>query len=406
MAIGTASVAGFALLALIGRMLSPSAFGLFVAFWGILFGLGSSLSTLEQETARRTASGIEESGPSMPAVTTVSALFAVLVAAATLLPPIASRLYGSADSRIGLVVALAAVGFAVQFTVRGVLMGSDSLLAYSGLVVAEAVARLALLLAIAASIGVTLSTAAISVAVGSFAWLGWFGHARAVLPQIRIHRAEWARASRRAASLMVAAALNASVVTGYPTMVGALTTHTGGGARGAVFAALTVSRVPLLLVSPIQALTVPAVVRWRYAADSGGPSRLRRLLVVGTLAFCALGIIGATIGWLWGPWVVHLVYGQAYDVAPFAVALLVLSACLLAWVLLLSATLIALSAHGPMIVMWIVAVAGTAAWLVVSPQGVVETTAIGALVGPLAALAWALPSLWSLTRPQARAEQD
>ncbi|MBU4214661.1 MAG: hypothetical protein KJ792_08405 [Actinobacteria bacterium] len=402
MAIGIASVAGFALLALIGRLLSPADFGRFVAFWGILFGLGSSLSTLEQETARRTASGVDDSGTSIPAVTTVSALLAALVAAVTLLPPVAARLYGSAGSHIGIVVGLAAVGFAVQFTVRGVLMGSDSLGAYSGLVVAEALTRLVLVLAVAASIGVTLSTAAISVAAGSFAWLGWFGRARVVLPRVAIPVAEWGRAARRSTSLMLAAALNASVVTGYPTMVAGLTGHASGGASGAVFAALTVSRVPLLLVSPIQALTVPAVVRWRLAAESGGPSRLRRLLVLGTVGSGALGAIGAAIGWFWGPWLVQLVYGAAYVVSPGAVALLVLSAFLLAWVLLLSATFIALSGHAQMITMWAVAVAATALWLVVSPQPVVQTTAVGALIGPLAALAVALPLLWSLTRPRLR----
>lgn len=124
---------------------------------------------------------------------------------------------------------------------------------------------------------------------------------------------------------------------------------------------------------------------------------LRRVLIAGTLSFAVLAIIGGAVGWLWGPRVVQLVYGTAYDVAPAAVALLVTSAFLLAWVLLMSAAFVALAAYRRMIVMWAAAAAGlTALWLAVSPLGVVQTTAIGALIGPLAAMAWGIPSLWSL----------
>lgn len=395
-AIGAASLAGYALLAVVGRLLTPADFGLFVAFWGVLFGIGSSLSTIEQETARRTAKGVGERGPSVPAVTAASAVIAALAAAVTLLPPVASRLYGSADSRIGLIVVLAALGFAIQFAVRGVLIGSGSVRGYAGIVVAEAVSRLVLLLVIAASLGVNLSSAAVAVAIGSYAWLGWFRRARVVLPRARLEAHEWWHASRRAGSLMLAAALTASVITGYPTMVAALTDSAPGAAGGSVFAALTVSRVPLLLVSPIQAMAVPAVVRWRHSTQSGGRSMLRRVLIAGTLSFAVLAIIGGAVGWLWGPRVVQLVYGTAYDVAPAAVALLVTSAFLLAWVLLMSAAFVALAAYRRMIVMWAAAAGLTALWLAVSPLGVVQTTAIGALIGPMAAMAWGIPSLWSL----------
>jgi len=157
--------------------------------------------------------------------------------------------------------------------------------------------------------------------------------------------------------------------------------------------------VPLLLVSPIQAMAVPAVVRWRHSTQSGGQSTLRRVLIAGTLSFAVLAIVGGAAGWLWGPRVVQLVYGSAYIVAPAAVALLVVSAFLLAWVLLMSAAFVALSAYRRMIVMWAAAAGLTAIWLAASPLGVVQTTAIGALIGPLAAMAWGIPSLWSLMQP-------
>jgi O-antigen/teichoic acid export membrane protein len=393
------SLAGYALLALVGRALGPAEFGLFVAFWGVLFGLGSSLSTIEQETARRAASDVaDEAGPPTSAVTTAAAAIAGLAAATTLLPPVAERLYGQADSWIGLVVVIAALGFAAQFAVRGLLVGSGAVRSYSWLLVAEAALRLVVLLAFLALLDLDLQTAAIAVAAGSFAWLGWTARSHEVLPGRRLSRTTWWPAAARAGSLMAGAALTASIITGFPTLVTALTDEAPGAAGGAVFAAITVSRVPLLLFSPVQAVAVPYVVRAHGRASAEGPSALRRMLLLGTVAFVALGAVAAAVAWVAGPWVVRLVYGDAYEVPAPAIALLVLSACLLAWVQLLSAALIALSAHRGMLVTWAVAVAATVAWLVLSPLDVVATTAVGSLVGPVAALFCAIPMLWRLAR--------
>jgi O-antigen/teichoic acid export membrane protein len=396
-AIGIGSLAGFALLALVGRALRPAEFGLFVAFWGVLFGVGSSLSTIEQETARHAARGTDHSpGPAASAVTTAAAMLAGLAAATTLLPPVAERLYGRADSRLGLIVVIAAFGFAVQFAVRGQLIGSGAVRRYARIVVAEAAARLVVLLAVLVLVGVDLVTAAVAVAAGSFAWLAWPGHARDVLPDRGLSPADWRAATGRAGSLMAGAALTASVITGFPTLVTALTGEAPGTAGGVVFAALTVSRVPLLLVSPVQALAVPFVVRAHDRAGADGASEVRRALLLGSLLFAVLGAVAAAAAWMGGPWVVRLLYGNEYDVSAVAFALLVFSACLLAWVQLLSAALIALAAHRRMLMTWVIAVVSTAAWLVASPLDVVATTAVGSLVGPLAALAYAVPSIWKL----------
>jgi O-antigen/teichoic acid export membrane protein len=392
------SLAGYGLLALVGRALGPADFGLFVAFWGVLFGVGSSLSTIEQETARRAANATPENGPPIGAVTTAAATIAGIVAATTLLPPLAERLYGQADSRIGLVVFVAAFGFAVQFAVRGLLIGSGATRSYAWLLVVEAAARLVVLLAFLGLLDLDLQLAAVAVAVGSFAWLGWASRAREVLPGRGLGGAIWRAATARAGSLMLGAALTASVITGFPTLVTALTDGAPGAAGGAVFAAITVSRVPLLLFSPVQAVAVPFVVRTHGTPGEEGTSALRRMLVLGTTGFLALGAAAAAVAWAIGPWAVRLVYGPAYDVPAPAIALLVFSACLLAWAQLLSAALIALAAHGGMLLMWAAAVAATVTWLVASSFGVVATTAVGSVIGPLAAVLCAAPLLWRLAR--------
>jgi O-antigen/teichoic acid export membrane protein len=192
---------------------------------------------------------------------------------------------------------------------------------------------------------------------------------------------------------MVGAALTAAMITGYPTLVAAMT---GEAPRG-IFAVLTIARVPLLLLSPVQAVAVPAVVRWQAEVRADSAPRIRRGIVGGTLAAAALSALGGVVGWLIGPWLLRLVYGGKYEVAPMDAALLVASTFLLAWVALLSAALVALAAYRRMVLVWLTATGVTAIWLAVSPLGVLETTAIGALVGPLAGMAFGLPALWTLT---------
>lgn len=395
-AIGLASAAGYVLLALVGRNLTPAEFGLFVAFWGVLFGIGSSLSTIEQESARRTAVGDGDEPPTMSAVVAASAALAVVVASLTLIPAVADRLYGGAGASVGVAVVVAAAGFAVQFALRGSLIGSAATRRYSGLVVAEAVARLVVLLAVVVTLGLDLTSAAWVVAVGSFAWLLWFRDTRALWAVPR--RREWPAAQRRASSLMVGAGLNAVVITGYPSLVTALTGGPLGHEGGAVFAALTVSRIPLLLVSPVQALAVPMIVSWRDGAGAASAARLRRALLLLVGGAAAVGLLGALAGWFLGPWAITLVYGSQYVVEPAVIATLIFSACLLAGVLLMSATLLALSAHLRMVLMWLVAAVATIVWLAVSPLSIAAATAVGALVGPLAAMAYGLPAIWSAVR--------
>ena len=250
---------------------------------------------------------------------------------------------------------------------------------------AEAAVRLlALLVVVLVAPSLSPAVAAVCVGLGAFVWLLQPRTVAELATSVRVGQAR--SAGRRALTLMFAAALTAVLITGYPTLVTAVTGEAPGAAGGAAFAALTVSRVPLLLVSPLQAVTVPAVVRWRTTTPDGGSAMIRRLVLRGGAGLVAVAVLAAAAGWLLGPWAVRLLYGEAYDVPGVAVALLVGSACLLAGALLVSAALVGVGAHRPMTLMWLTALGGTVVWLALAPTGVVLTTAVGSLVGPVLAL--------------------
>ena len=400
--IAVASVAGYVLLALVGRMLTKSEFGLFLSYWGVMFGLASSLAMIEQEAARQSAEGDTTGTVPIRRVAAAAAVIASLAAATTLLPPVAGLVYGDADSPLGALAVIAVIGFSMQFMIRGLLMGHGMVQSYSLLVVAEATARLVALAVVWLTVGASLGSVAGAVAVGAFAWLLWVRPARlltAGTPKSDPGLRSWRGPLRRAASLMLAAALTAAIITGYPTMVTAFAGGTIGDEGGTVFATLQASRVPLLFVAPLQALAVPTIIRWRDSATAEGPNA-HLLLVRALLATVAVAAVGAVAAWFVGPWGVQVAFGAKYVVAPAVVAGLVFSACFLALLQLMSAALVAFGSYRWTGIVWGGAVLATITWLVVSPFSVTWSTVVGAIVGPLVGVTIAVVVLWRITARQ------
>ncbi|MDF2846519.1 MAG: hypothetical protein K0R97_501 [Oerskovia sp.] len=402
-AVAVSSVAGYVLLAIVGRTLTTTEFALFMSFWGLMFGLASSMSMVEQEAARQSAGNEKDHSAPIVRVTVAAGVIATTAAALTLIPAVSARFYGHAESGIGLVVVIATVGFAAQFMVRGLLIGSNDIRGYGGLVVAEPAVRLVMLLVVWATVGVTLGTAAAAVAAGAFAWLGWIRPARRMIRQTEVQPGfgirSWLDPLRRAGSLMFGAALTAALITGYATMVTVFSGGAPGAAGGAVFAALTVSRLPLLFVAPLQALAVPTILRWKQ--DSSNTAKdAHRLLVLASLATLAIGVVGALVAWFIGPWAVQIALGEKYVVSSATIATLVFSACLLGLLQLASAALIALGSYRWMGIVWATATGATALWLLLNPYDIVTSTVVGALIGPLSGLLVAVSVLWRLTATQ------
>ncbi|MBD7979278.1 MULTISPECIES: polysaccharide biosynthesis protein [Oerskovia] len=408
-AVAVSSVAGYLLLAVVGRTLTTSEFALFMSFWGLLFGLASSMSMVEQEAARQSAGGEKDHSAPILRVALAAGAIATTVAALTLLPAVSVRLYGHAESGMGVLVVIATLGFAAQFMVRGLLIGADDIRGYAGLVVAEPTSRLLVLAVVWLTVGVTLGSAAAAVAVGAFAWIGWVGPARRLLRRTQVQAGfgvrSWLDPLRRAGSLMLGAALTAALITGYTTMVTAFSGGAPGAAGGAVFAALTVSRLPLLFVAPLQALAVPTILRWQQAGTNTVKDA-HRLLVLAATGTLAVGLVGGLVAWFIGPWAVQVALGAKYVVSPATIAVLVFSACFLGLLQLASAALIAFGSYRWMATVWATATGTTALWLLLNPFDIVLSAVVGALVGPVVGVCVALVVLWRMVGRHVSAVAD
>ncbi|WP_033293004.1 hypothetical protein [Amycolatopsis jejuensis] len=373
------------------RLLGPVDNAVFASFWGILMGLGSALSPLEQELSRQSAVAEVDGGrvgkPALRALV-VGMVCVALVAAITLaVPVLADRLYGGRPE-LGVITLCGGIAFACQFATRGLLVGHNAIKPYSWLVVAEAVAR-AVLLGLVVVAGFTGMTAlAIAAAAGSFAWLLFLRPARALVDP-KADGEGWHPVTSRMLLLMLGAGLTASVITGYPALVNLLAPGGDEVRMGVLFATLQVSRVPLLLLTPLQALAVPTVVRMSGSED--GMHRLRRLIALGTLGTIVVGVVGTVVGLLIGPWLVQLLFGAKYAGAQgWWVAGMVWGAVLLTALQLMTAVLVARTQANKVLATWAVVAVSTALVLLLVPGDPVLRAVLGLAVGPTVGLVAAL----------------
>ncbi|GAB3720249.1 hypothetical protein GCM10027598_33680 [Amycolatopsis oliviviridis] len=377
---------GYVLTVVWGRTLSKADNAVLLSFWGMLMGLGAALSPLEQEISRQSAhAALEGRKAGRPAVVAfVTSLIAVAVAALfTLIPPVTDKVYGG-QFALAVIVLAGGVSFAFQFAARGLLIGQDHVRSYSWLILVEAAVRI---LAVAALVVAGLTQVywfAIAAATGSFAWL-LFARGAARLVDPKLDADEPAKPIvKNMLMLLAGAGLTASVITGYPALVGLLTPGGNKDKLGVLFLALFVARTPLTLMAPVQALAVPTVVR--LSSTEEGKHRLRRLLALGSMGALALGALGALVGWLIGPWAVRLVYGADKNPEAWWMAGLVWSSVLLAAMQLLAAVLVAQAKATKVLITWAAVVAATALVLLFFPGDTVVRAVVGLAAGPTVGL--------------------
>lgn len=377
---------GYVLTVVWGRTLSKADNAVLLSFWGVLMGLGAALSPLEQELSRQSAhaalAGRKAGRPAVIAF--VTSLVAVTVAALfTLIPPVTDKVYGG-QFALAVIVLAGGLSFAFQFAARGLLIGQNQVRSYSWLILVEAAVRILVVAALVVAGLTQVYWFAIAAATGSFAWLLFArGAARLVDPKLDVEEPAKPIVTNML-MLLAGAGLTASVITGYPALVSLLTPGGDKEKLGVLFLALFVARTPLTLLSPVQALAVPTVVR--LSSTEEGKHRLRRLLALGSAGALALAALGALVGYLIGPWAVRLVYGAKNDPEAWWMAGLVWSSVLLAAMQLLAAVLVAQAKAVKVLITWAAVVVATALVLLFFPGDTIVRAVVGLAAGPTVGL--------------------
>jgi O-antigen/teichoic acid export membrane protein len=381
------SAMGYVLLVLAGLHLSPAENAVFLGFWGLLMGVGSALSPLEQELSRQTA--VAGGKPDSGALRTfaVTQTIAVVIAAALAVPAVSTRLFDQ-HRVLALVAGCGIVAFPALYGLRGLFIGAGHTGRYSAVLLAEAGVRLVCFAGLVLAGAGNLTWLAVAVAAGSGAWL-LFGFRVRGLVEPGPPAEAWGPLWRRMLGLSLSAALTASVLTGYPAVVKLVAPPGSEEALSGLFLAVSLLRSPLLLVlAPIQSLAVPTVVRVLQQPD--GVRRIRRLAAVGAAGTLGAGLVVAAVAYVAGPWVFHLLYRDKFAVSPWTMAGLGWSGTALAATMLTVAALVARKQTSRVVVVWAVVAGLSLGVLLVAPGGILVRAVLGATVAPTAGLGVAL----------------
>lgn len=392
----TASALGFVLLGVVSRWVTPEQTAQFLALWGLVFGIGSALSAVEQEIVRLATNAhldrVRVPGRALQVTGLAIAVAVVVVLVIALLPGVGEILRQSV--LVAALVFVATGGFAVQCMSRAVLLGTNQVTAYVSVIVLEALLRLVLAAGfVLGGVAPTLGLAALVIVIGCFGWVPVVGR---VLRQLGTDTSGSSLRSVGSAvgALGLANGLQSVQVTAFPAVASAILGISA--AMAPVYGAVTLARLPLVALAPVQAMAVPVATRLIRSGRMGDLLGLVAKLSAGGFACAALALGG---GWLLGPWALRLYMGPGYDIAPAVIALLLAASCVLAVALLIVAALIALERYWTAVTVWLVAGIAVVLTLAAAPLAPDMRAAAGVVVGAL--VSWAAASV-AVTREARR----
>lgn len=370
------------LLMVVARILSPPEYSVFMGFWGAMFGLAAVPVAIEQEATRLlTGPNDADVAPVWGALlrsagVVLTALLLVEVAGIFLL----FRMFGGYPE-LTLLLGLSSLGFVSQFLVRGLVLGLGDVRRYAAIVALEPILRLAAL-ALPLSVGGGVLPVAGAMVVGCMAWVVGIPEVKRASMQGR--RPPLPGIPSRVLRLGASQVLSAVMITGFPAIARAAVGPAAAASLGPFFAAVTLSRLPLIILLTVQSLFVPAFTRHVQANDRRAATVLAARLAVGAMLLGLLSAVAALAG---GPWALETFFGDAYRADGLLCSLLVLAAAVQGVVTIMTALLVALDRHSSVMAGWAVAVF-VSMIAMAAPAGQVEPRLVLALyLGPACALA-------------------
>jgi len=292
-----------------GRVLGPELFAPVSVLWTLMFLTGTvGLTPVEQYVAREASAGnrvLTRRAPAIGVVVVLTALAAGAFTAAT-----NGALFLGERAFIGLGV-LVVVAAAPLFVARGLAVGQRRFDLYGLMLGLEGIGRLVVgglgLLIVGGPVGL-----AWGVALGPALGL--------IVPTFHFERRATSPATGGAGAFLApyigASGASQLLLAGAPLAVAAL--GAGPATISIVFVTFTLFRAPVTIVHLLQGRLLNLLVRLRLAGEHERITRIRRGIELGGLV--AVMSAGAT-GWLVGPGVVALLYGEAFRPEPVVAAL-------------------------------------------------------------------------------------
>jgi O-antigen/teichoic acid export membrane protein len=363
-----------AYLAIIARSVSAAEYAYFGAFWSLALvaGFGVFLP-IEQETARLMQVPDRPRGLLRAALLTAASLAAVQVVLVAAAAPWLARAFGGHGVTVVAFAVLCLVS-AGQFVVRGALIGMDRMGRYAQIMLADTVLRVLFAGAVA--------LLAADPGSPAFAWtlVAAIGLAHAPqlfllatrrtrlgqVPALGTHTVTVPEVRRAVAPLLLGSLCAQLLLNGPPVLIPALAQNELEVTRAGQFlAAFTLARVPLFLVVPLQTALLPMLTALLHSGDRAA---LRRILLGLAAGLAALGAAALATGYLVGPLLVGLIFGDEYVLGGRDVALLAVGVAGYIGLVLVTQVLVAAVRHRLVAVSWLAGVVVAALVLATVPD--------------------------------------
>lgn len=350
-------LASYVHLAVAGHSLTEADYSSLSVLWSIVFTLGIGLfMPVEQEIARLVAGRHSQGLPPGPVLARGAALaLGMLVAIVALIivvrAPLADRLFAGDSSMVTVLIG-SLVALAVAHTTRGVLsglqlfpwygtqLGVDGglrivLVAVLGLTGVTSPVWFGAVLIVAPLIGVLLTAPPVLRAIGGGAPVAW-------APLLR------------GLGLLTLSSLLAQVVVNIGVINVKVLDPSDVATAGALLSALVLVRIPLFVFASLQASLLPGLATTATTGDvTGFHNLLRRALGIVT----ALGLTGAVLAVLLGPWLVQTLFDAPDVLGHGDFAWLAAATLAYLWAMVLGQGLLALDRHRAQAAAWAIGVA-------------------------------------------------
>lgn len=355
----------------------------FQAFWGLFFAATGFLDGLMQETTRAVAGARSSTrrGNGRPwllgLIVGTATLVVALIVGALWMPTL---MRGNVDTPMATAfLAFGLFTYAFQSVLSGVLSGLNLWKQYAGLVALDSGVRLLLALA-AWQAGWGIEAFVLITVIGALSWLIVLG----LSPTVRAKLAspvdvDTSLLARRVGSAMLASGASAALITGFPVFVQSTSAPDAGTVAtvAGIINAVTFTRAPILV--PLQRFQSALIVRFVEQRE-----RLFSALVTPILGVLALGLVGAGLAWLIGPWILDNFFPAGLWVPGPILATLTLASAFTGSLIVTGTATLAQEKHRAYVAGWVTSSVVSFGILWLAPLSLEAGVCAALILGPVA----------------------
>ncbi|WP_394938852.1 hypothetical protein [Psychromicrobium sp. YIM B11713] len=379
------AIAGYLVIWIVSKSLSPASNAEFLTFWSTLFFFFGVINGIQAEVTRLITvtelGGAQEGpektrfvGPRLFGVSSAMALGAALLVLLTAWlwgPSVLGENWGL----LAFVLGLAIAGFTIHSTLVGVQGGSRQWNRFALLIASESTLRLVLVI-VAFGLAATLAGFSIAAGAAAFAWI------ILILVNPKYRSSFSLRLTiptkvflRNVGHASLSTAASSALMVGFPILFRLTSSEEAYQSSAPLLLAIMLTRAPLMV--PLGAFQSVAISHFTSNREKG-LAALRPIVLI----LSGIGVVGGFLAYLIGPWLMELLFGPAYFVPGIVLAGFTLAAAALAILTITGGMCLAVQRHNVSSLGWILATVATFAglWL---PLETDTRAVVSLLVGPI-----------------------